>query len=420
MFAPQRDKPNTSNTSVASVAQTNASVNTSGRVGVPGNQPGMVTQQPLTGNGMQQAPNASYGFQSPQNSFSNSQQPSMINASQQSGMQQGNTGNNQQGFQNSAQPQSFIPFNQTQPQNSQQQPVMAGNNNNMQQGNTGNNQQGFQNPQPQYQPPGVSPQTPANQNQPGAAGQPSAQAKPKTYPAGLKKTSPSLAPSSNFQTSCQKTPQPTNKAIIPWDHSKKNFVYGEQELNLKNKLSKQDLASGMSTLYSSNSWNPVATYEMCLIILIVWVILVIAAVLLISLVWPSEFGVKSYEWIVIVGGVIAIIFGVVLLICTKKYADQLAWEKRLEMFGVLDRLEQVNLKDTGDGIRPGKDGAWIEYGPKANLGRLLLTQTGSDPTLWQRSITSRYNQPKPPSQSNRTSQSSNSLQMRTSHNSRTI
>ena len=383
MFAPQRDKPNTSNTSVASVAQTNASVNTSVRVGAPGNQPGNVSQQPLGPGALQTAQTPVYGFQSPQNSFSNNQQqPSMINASQQPGMQQGYNQQNQQGFQNSAQPQSFVPFNQKQPENTQQQPVMAGNNPpSSQQGYNQQNQQGFQNPQPQYTPPGYNPQTPNNNQKP--AGGPDynpltpnnqkpagAQSRPKTYPAGQKKTAPSLAPGSNFQTSCQKTPQPGNKAVIPWDHGKKNFVYGEQELALKNKLSKQDLAAGMSTLYGSNSWNPVATYELCLILLIVWVILVIVAVLLITLAWPSEFGVKSYEWVVVVGGIIAIIFGVVLLICTKKNADELAWQKRLEMFGVLDRFEQVNLKDSGDGIRPGKDGAWIEYGPKSSLGSL--------------------------------------------------
>ncbi len=382
MFAPQRDKPSASNASVASVAQTNASVNSSVRVGANGNQQGLVSQQPLTGAGAQPVQNQVYGFQSPQNSFSHNQQPSMINASQQSSMQPGNNGGNQQapqnqqGYQNNAQqPTSFVPFNQTQPQNNQQQPVMAANNYPQPGNNGGNqqapqNQQGYQNPQPQYFPPGHSPQTPANQKQPAAPGQSSGQSRPKTYPQGVKKTAPSLAPSSNFQTSCQKTPQPSNKAIIPWDHSKKNFVYGEQELNLRNKLSRQDLAAGMTSLYSHDAWNPVATYETCFILLIVWVVLVIAAVLLITLLWPSEFGVKSYEWVVVVGGIIAIIFGVVLLICTKKNADELAWQKRLEMFGVLDRFEQVNLKDTGDGIRPGKDGAWIEYGPKANLGRL--------------------------------------------------
>lgn len=347
MFAPQTLKPG-SNNSMASAANTNTSMNTNLRPGI-GVNPG-ISANPQVNTNFQGSNN--YNAPSNNNQYPQPQQGSYGNNTQ---PQQGSYANN------SVNNQSY-------------------NNNNLQSYPSSNNQS-F-NPPPnnaQNLAPVVGQYTLAN-TQPNqtttkpttVASMPSAkEGNRNPPPPGAKKTAPSLAPGSNFQTACSKTPTDNtrDKMIIPWDHSKKNFVYGDAEIPMQGKLTKQQVAQGMNSLSGDPSWNPVAAYEMCLIILIVWVILVIVASILIIFAWPESFGIKGYEWVVVVGGIIAIIFGVILLLCTRAYANKLSWRKRLLMFGVLDRMEQVNLKDTEYGMRPGKEGAWIEYGSRSHLGR---------------------------------------------------
>lgn len=63
---------------------------------------------------------------------------------------------------------------------------------------------------------------------------------------GQKKVVPAMSPTTNFQTSCAKTPASSgkDKLIIPWDHSKKNYVYGpETDFDFKGKLTKNQLST---------------------------------------------------------------------------------------------------------------------------------------------------------------------------------
>lgn len=76
-------------------------------------------------------------------------------------------------------------------------------------------------------------------------------------------------------------------------------------------------------------------------------------------------------WAPIVAGVIGIIFGVILLLCCREGANRLSWRKRMILYGKLDEIEQKELKNTGLGMRAGKDGAWIELGRSEALGTPL-------------------------------------------------
>ena len=114
-----------------------------------------------------------------------------------------------------------------------------------------------------------------------------------------------------------------------------------------------------------------------LVIFIIWVILVILAIILI-LVYSDNTGVTNFPWVVIIAGIIAIIFGVVLLMCSKEGANRLSWRKRMLMYSVLDNLEEKELKNTEFGIRAGKEGAWIELGNKTMLGKSFVTKINSD------------------------------------------
>lgn len=100
-----------------------------------------------------------------------------------------------------------------------------------------------------------------------------------------------------------------------------------------------------------------------------WIILVIVAVILL-IVFAEDVGMKDYAWVPIVGGIIAIIFGIVLLCCCREGANRLSWRKRMLLFTTLESIEEKDLKDTELGIRAGKEGAWIELGNKNSLGSL--------------------------------------------------
>ncbi len=103
-------------------------------------------------------------------------------------------------------------------------------------------------------------------------------------------------------------------------------------------------------------------------------IICIAAVILIIFAFPKDTGTDGYAWVTIIGGFIAIIFGFVLLMCCKVYANKMSWRKRLLLYSVCEDIENTNLNGSAVGIKPGKEAAWIELGNKASLGKYHLTE----------------------------------------------
>lgn len=80
---------------------------------------------------------------------------------------------------------------------------------------------------------------------------------------------------------------------------------------------------------------------------------------------------NGFIWVPIVAGVLGIIFGIILLLCCREYANQLSARKRDLLYKALSDIEEKDLKDTELGIRSGKEGAWIELGNKIDLGILI-------------------------------------------------
>lgn len=186
---------------------------------------------------------------------------------------------------------------------------------------------------------------------------------------GAKKTAPSLAFTTNFKNACGITPSTKEKTVIPWDHKNKNYVYDSKTIDhvYGGKVNKALLSNQVDGLRGDSSWNPVGKCELCLIICIVWTILVIAAVIVVTLVFLEDIGLKGYWWFIIVVGLIALIFGCILLCCCREYANRQSWKKRCLLNTTLNKIEQTSLAGTDYGLRSGKEGAWIEYGPKAKL-----------------------------------------------------
>lgn|SRR3990167_8861644 len=209
-----------------------------------------------------------------------------------------------------------------------------------------------------------------NQPQNGPYQGPVASGNGKQLKKGEKKRDPT-APSTNFQTACNKAPNANtrDRSIIYWDHNNENFVYGEQEYDFQGRLTKREINGAVSSLSGDPSWNPTKNYETCIIGYGAWVAAVIIVVVVIVAGYTTETGTKDFTWVVYAAGAIAIIFGGILAICCREMANRMSWRKRLLMFGVLDKLEQTNLAGTDMGIRSGKEAAWIEYGLKSSLDK---------------------------------------------------
>lgn len=90
---------------------------------------------------------------------------------------------------------------------------------------------------------------------------------------------------------------------------------------------------------------------------------------LIIVAFPKDSGTDGYALFVVIGGIIAICFGFVLCMCCKVYANRMSWRKRLLLWDVCHEMENTNLNGTPVGIRPGKEGAWIELGNRTMIGK---------------------------------------------------
>ena len=192
------------------------------------------------------------------------------------------------------------------------------------------------------------------------------------HKAGERKAIPILSPLTNFKQSCLATPNhTTEKLVIPWDHNNLNFVYNSKELINNGKLPIKEIETRVTALCKDSSWNPVGKCEVCLITFTVWVLFVVVLTIFLLYLWDDAWGLFGKAWVPLVGGLIAIIFGVILLYGCKIYSDKLSWRKRLLMYKVLKNIEEKELKDTGLGLRPGKDGAWIEFGTLETINKFI-------------------------------------------------
>jgi hypothetical protein len=339
MFAPPQKSSGSNAGKSGSMANTNTSSNMGqlapNKAGGPQNGPGMNgVQPPNNGNGWNNPNNNQSAYNN--NSVSSANTVSTVPPSGQPGNMNGKG-------------------NQLVPPGQQNQP---------QQWNTNGGKPGAGQP-----PMNQNPNQYGNQAQTTTYRGPSAQGKVKQLKRGEKKSGPAMAFTTEFSNACDKAPSKDtrDKNVIYWDHSHENFVYGEQEYDFRGKMSKKDVVAAVSSLSGDPSWNPTSKCEMCLLVFLAWVAIVVAVVIIIVVGYPSDAGIQDNTWVVYAAGVIAILFGVVLILCCREMANRLSWRKRLLMIGVLDNLEQTHLVGTDQGIRAGKEGAWIEYGPKNNV-----------------------------------------------------
>jgi len=76
---------------------------------------------------------------------------------------------------------------------------------------------------------------------------------------------------------------------------------------------------------------------------------------------------SEFWWYYALAAFIAIVFGLILTVCSRSHSNRLSFEKGLELAKRLEKVESKFLKGTDMGVRAGPEGAWIEVGFEKHL-----------------------------------------------------
>jgi hypothetical protein len=141
-------------------------------------------------------------------------------------------------------------------------------------------------------------------------------------------------------------------------------------MNTSGKITTEQLKRDVVQLKSRASWNPLIVYRLVMIAVLLWIILVLSLMgLFIS--YDIQSNKIPIWWVYVISAAIAICFGVILVICAKKHADRLSFDKGMELTLQLRACESKFLAGTEFGLRAGPNGAWIELGRKESLSKVL-------------------------------------------------
>ena len=118
-------------------------------------------------------------------------------------------------------------------------------------------------------------------------------------------------------------------------------------------------------------WNPISTYQIVLgtraspALVSFWTLCWLALFFLLTF---TRLGFGSqFWWFYATASLIALVFGLVLIVCSRSHSNRLSFEKGLELAKRLDKIEAKFLKGTDMGVRAGPEGAWIEVGFEKHL-----------------------------------------------------
>lgn len=204
----------------------------------------------------------------------------------------------------------------------------------------------------------------------------STSSKKKENTSNIKKIDKSIPPSfaffTNFNESCLKIPvSDRDRSIIPWNHGIHDYVYGANQFNTGGKLTTEQLKRDVTPLKYLSSWNPLVVYRAVMIAVLFWIILTLSFTA-----YLISYDIQNYAvhvwWVFAIAGLISICFGVIMIICAKKHADRLSFDKGSALAKALKNCEEKFLGGTDFGLCAGSNGAWIEIGLKKALSKLIL------------------------------------------------
>lgn len=172
------------------------------------------------------------------------------------------------------------------------------------------------------------------------------------------------APMSDFTTHCIKTPGSTDyERIIPWDHKKKDYVYGAVHDHIfRGRYCRRRLKRKIDYVKNQGSWDPVKGYNCCFLLCIL-----VGAIFLVT--WILFYIYKPYHifpwylnqwwwWLLIPFFVIMIL---VTYCCIVRASSNHATRNRYRYIKhACDDVNDRHLRGSGVEVRPGKLASWIE------------------------------------------------------------
>lgn len=161
---------------------------------------------------------------------------------------------------------------------------------------------------------------------------------------------------SYFNYYCTNTPaNSASTRIIPWDHEKKDFVYGAvKEEDLRGVISRKELKSRLDIFKSTDYWDPVSVYNLSPVIVgVLFGISVIGVIIYMIVNWDSA---KTYWYVLVFLPIIILIVGVIIVVALRNRANKLTFQRKA-MFD--EELASIS-KGSPYKIRSGEASSYIE------------------------------------------------------------
>jgi hypothetical protein len=172
------------------------------------------------------------------------------------------------------------------------------------------------------------------------------------------------APLSDFNSACRVTPQSDDYTrIIPWDHDKKDYVYGAvDDYIFRGRYDRRRLKRKLDHVKQHGSWDPTGSYNKCFICC-----LITGGIFL--FLWILSWVYRPYCWwcwffnntflIWLLPLFVLMVLATWCCIC-KAAANHSARNRYRYIKHALDDVNDRHLKGSGVSLRPGTKAAWIE------------------------------------------------------------
>jgi len=171
-------------------------------------------------------------------------------------------------------------------------------------------------------------------------------------------------PCSDFSKACIKTPGSSSyNRVIPWDHKKKDFVYGAVHDHVfRGRYDRRRLKRKMDYVKAQGSWDPVSGYNCCFICCLLTGALILLAWLMFYI-WKPYCLLCYYLrqwWFWFLVPFFLLMF-LITYCCIVRASSNHATRNRYRYIKrACDDINDRNLRGSGVEVRPGTKGAWLE------------------------------------------------------------
>lgn len=172
------------------------------------------------------------------------------------------------------------------------------------------------------------------------------------------------APLSDFTANCIRTPGSTDyERIIPWDHKKKDYVYGAVHDHIfRGRYCRRRLKRKIDYVKHQGSWDPVKGYNCCFICCVLLVALIIISWILFWIYKPYHlfpWYLNQWWWWLLIP--FFLIMLIITYCCIVRASSNHATRNRYRYLKhACDDVNDRHLRGSGVEVKPGKMGAWLE------------------------------------------------------------